>query len=379
MNKNLFSICGFLFLLLSCGEKTTTGSDQDYPDSIFVTDSVSIPISADEYFRSIQNHIIEYDQEPFLLRESRMKSSIEVYDWTEKQKVKRISYQAEGPNTIRSFGSAALYPFSIDSILIANLVGDIYYTEKDSVLESWSNEQGFRFYGESSYKPARIGRQIFMHSASNYRQEHPGFYENFGIVGYDLDKKEFFSIPVEYPERFREHCWTQQHWDIPFTANDDGQLVLSFSVDPVIKIYDPSTEAVIATHNVQSKFAGAVEPLPGCEVSDEEYFRHLKSTPRYLSLTYDSIKKVYYRMIALPVPGIPDGQRNFDQVQPFSIMILDEDFGVIAEKAFPAQKYDNRDFFVTEEGLWLSRNNEDAADFDENRIFYDLIGFDKGV
>lgn len=373
MSKKNFIIV-FLLSLLSCGQKTESLNDNS--DMIFVLDSVEIPISPDEYFASIQNHIVLEGQKPYLLRESRMKNSIEIYDWEDKKKHSRITFKTEGPNSLRSFGSSALYPFRLDSILVANLVGDIYYTKADSVLHTQSNYNGYRFFGESSYKPTRIGDKIFLHKASNFRQTNPSFYRDFAIVSYDVTDGRIESIPVEFPERFKNNCWSEHHWYVPFTSNNQGHLVLSFSTEPGILLYDPEKQMVVASHEVESSLAGAVDPLPNCDTNDlEKYYRYLQSNPRYLSLTFDPYQNVYYRIIALPIPGVPEGQRDFLNALPFSLMVLDESFNVIAEKKFPGRKYDMLDFFVTEEGLWLSRNNEDADDFDENRIFYDLIGF----
>lgn len=378
LKSSYFIIIIFFALSVSCGDNPSGFTDGDRDNTIFVSDSVQINISSDEFFRSIQNHVVYQNQKTFLVRESRLKTSIEIYDWEARKKHGRISFQNDGPNSLRNFGSAALYPFHLDSIFIANLAGDLYFTKRDSILQIQPNSKGFRFFGESSYKPAKIGNKIFLHNGSNFRQMEPDFYDDFAVVAYDLDNGQLEAIPVEFPDRFRNNCWAEVHWYVPFTTNNKGQVVISFSTGPEIKVYDPDTKTVIANHEVKSIFAEKIEPLPNCETNDlENYFRYLKTTPRYLSLTYDPFKNVYYRMIALPVSGNPDGQGNFQNVQPLSLMVLDHNFGVIGEKMFPGRKYDSLDFFVTEEGLWLSRSNEEAEDFDENRLFYDLIDFER--
>lgn len=375
MAKKMFIIV-FLAQLISCGENSSHNTGSGYSNSIFVSDSLLIAISPDEYYASIQNHVLNLDEKTYLLRESGMKNSIEIYDWNERKKHSRIAFQSTGPNAVRSFSSAAFFPFNLDSIFIANLIGDLYYTQQDSVLDLPENNGGYRFFGESSYKPTRIGNKIFMHKANKFHQTNPRFYEEFAIIAYDLDSGEIEAIPVEFPKAFMENCWSEHHWYVPFTANNNGQVVISFSTGSGIIVYDPETREVVAVHQAPSELVRKVNPLPDCDINDrEQYNRYLKSTPRYLSLTYDPYKNVYYRIIALPVPGDPDAQDNFRDVQPLLMMVLDESFQLLAEKEFPGRKYDPLDFFVTTEGFWLSRNNEEADDFDVNRLSYDLIYF----
>lgn len=372
MIKPLFLII-FLFLTLSCVDPASTVSGNS--SSLYVTDSLLIDINANEYFASIQNHIVNHDQKPLLLRESRMHNAIVVYDLEEKTKINSISYPLSGPNEISNFASSAFHPFTLDSILIADLFGNYYFTRGNTVSQKHKTNK-FRFFGENSYKPVRIEDKIYMHTASNFRQTNPKFYKDFSIIGLNLTNGKFKAVSMEYPDRFKSNCWSEHHWYVPFTSNNKGQLIVSFSTEPVIKVYDSATETVVAEHKIKSDFAGEVDPLPNCDPNDlEQYPRYLQNTPRYLSLTFDPHKNVYYRIIALPVSGVPNGQRDFQNVQPFTLMVLDKDFQVITEKVFPGMTYDVRDFFVTQEGLWISRNNKEAEDFSVNRIIYDLISF----
>lgn len=367
----IYSIC--LSLLTSCDQLKTSPTQPRLAAAIEITDSLELAIDPNEYFRSIQNHLIEENGHVYLIRESRMKSSIEIYDWTARTKSHRITFEGDQASGISNFGSAAFYPFSQDSILLFDLDGNIFFTSHGFITDIAPGKKGRRFYGESAYKPTRIKDHLFVHSTGNYRQEHPQFFDTFAIMKFDLNTKQITSIPVTYPEPFKKDCWAEHHWDVPFTSNDQEQLVLSFSMDPVIKIFNPDLNKVVATHHVASTLVEKIEPLPNCQLSDEVYFHHLKSQARYLSLTYDPFKKLYYRLVALPVSGKTQGKRDFEQVQPFSLMILDQNFELVSEKKFPAEKYDPRDFFVTREGLWISRNNENSKEFDHSRLLYDLI------
>lgn len=367
----IYSIC--LSLLTSCDQLKTSQPPPHSVAAIEIADSLELSIDPNEYFRSIQNHIIEENGNVYLIRESRMKSSIEIYDWRARTKSHRITFEGDLASGISNFGSAAFYPFSQDSILLFDLDGNIFFTSQGFITDTAPSKKGQRFYGESAYKPTRIRGHLFVHSTGNYRQEHPQFFDTFAIMKFDLKTKQMASIPVTYPEPFKKACWAEHYWYVPFTSNDQGQLVLSFSMDPVIKIFDPNLNRVVATHHVASTLVEKIEPLPNCQVSDQVYLRHLKGQARYLSLTFDPSKKLYYRLVALPVSGTTEGKREVEQVQPLSLMVLDQNFELISERKFPAEKYDPRDFFVTTEGLWISRNNKNSKDFDYTKLLYDLI------
>ena len=182
-------------------------------------------------------------------------------------------------------------------------------------------------------------------------------------------------MDISYPESFKESCWSEHQFDVPFTKNSNDQLVFSFQTGPNIYVYDPVKDSIVAEYKkAKSKYVNKIVPYKECDFSDiTTYFKYLKSVPRYRSITYDKFKNIYYRIISLPANEEPDGQRNQNIVMPFSIMVLDEDFNIITERKLPAKSYDPRDYFITARGLWISANNEGAENFDEDKLSYTLF------
>ena len=64
---------------------------------------------------------------------------------------------------------------------------------------------------------------------------------------------------------------------------------------------------------------------------------------------------------------IRSGKKNF------SIMILDKDLNVIGETLFPDYTFNPHLWFVREEGLYISTNNEMNPNYDENQLVFKRV------
>jgi len=56
--------------------------------------------------------------------------------------------------------------------------------------------------------------------------------------------------------------------------------------------------------------------------------------------------------------------------QPFSILILDEDFKILGVTLFPGERYNPNQFFITEDGLYLSTNNDKNPELREDVLSF---------
>ena len=65
-------------------------------------------------------------------------------------------------------------------------------------------------------------------------------------------------------------------------------------------------------------------------------FNHLKTSPYYHRLIFDPFKQVYYRFYAHPLPEKgPDGLYSTTRDKRYSIMVLDKNFNLLAERPLP--------------------------------------------
>ena len=56
--------------------------------------------------------------------------------------------------------------------------------------------------------------------------------------------------------------------------------------------------------------------------------------------------------------------------QSFSIIILNKDYEIIGETKFPGNTYAHHLCFVGKKGLYISENNENNPQFDENKLVF---------
>ena len=54
----------------------------------------------------------------------------------------------------------------------------------------------------------------------------------------------------------------------------------------------------------------------------------------------------------------------------FSVIVLNADFEIIGETRFPGKKYFYKMSFVGKEGLYISENNLENPQFDENKLVF---------
>ena len=91
---------------------------------------------------------------------------------------------------------------------------------------------------------------------------------------------------------------------------------------------------------------------------------------------YDKYRKVYYR-VAYPASTIEESDNYLKIIRSgkknFSIMILDKDLNVIGETLFPDYTFNPHLWFVREEGLYISTNNEMNPNYDENQLVFKRV------
>ena len=98
----------------------------------------------------------------------------------------------------------------------------------------------------------------------------------------------------------------------------------------------------------------------------------------YQSLLYDPYRKKFYRMVRYGVDN-PDEMYGQDiryvsrYPVNFSIFVMDKDLNPEKELHFEGTKYDFNRYFISSDGFYLSLNNPENPDFDENFLRFERI------
>jgi hypothetical protein len=373
------------FVLLSCG---TGDGNQNCPHSGTVisftvksADTLTIPLSTSEVYLGF---ISQIDKEGRLYRASRFESIIDVYSLIKREKLKSFHFpNSAEPNHISAFGGIAFMPLGGDSLLFMNNISQLYLTHKDSVLlkktfieDDLLSPKEYRSYGVNQVKPFLYDNKVFFIKISQYLPESENGKNDKILMYYDLQSKNLLEVPVYFPDKYREGIWTPAQRLFSFT-NHNSKVVLNFPIEDDLYIYDIGNNAVTDTVKcVTSRYKKSeIQPI-NREITDwKMYGMYLKKQVLYWSISYNPAQQLYYRIIVQPVTIEEDylSEERVQVVSPFSVMVLDKDFKILAEDKFPGKTYDLTDFFVNDKGLWISNNNPENPNFSEDHLSFTLF------
>lgn len=175
---------------------------------------------------------------------------------------------------------------------------------------------------------------------------------------------------MKFPSIFsEEETRTPRLYDPEFSYADTGnEVVVSFR--QYDSLFVSSDFKHIRTYNAKSRYFPSIRPQPYNAYKDllvwlqEEYLK-----PRYHHLIYDKYRDVFYRFALMPYQfpkgKLPTGDASG---QEFSVIILNNKYEIIGETKFPGNTYHYRMCFVGKKGLYLSLNNQENPNFDEDKL-----------
>lgn len=186
-----------------------------------------------------------------------------------------------------------------------------------------------------------------------------------------------------YDVYYAEDYWDDGKKPSEFSwARRENKLYIAPWYDHEIQVIDMQKEQldnrVAAKSDYISDFS-YVDKIPG---SREESLINRLSHDLYGIILYDKYRDCFYRFF---YPGYTDDEdlsieklSNFNRSRPFTgVMVLDKGLNVIGEHVFDKfQVHASSNVFVGEEGLYLSLNNENSPDYDEDHLRYMVVQFD---
>lgn len=127
----------------------------------------------------------------------------------------------------------------------------------------------------------------------------------------------------------------------------------------------------IRWYNAKSRYLKSMKPKLGNSMEGINAIIKLNENPRYWHIMYDKYRNVYYRFAEMPYKLAPN-ESPYDEPKgkEFSVIVLNADFEIIGETKFPGKKYFYKKSFVGREGLYISENNLENPQFDENKLVF---------
>ncbi len=382
MNKHYLLIL-INFIILGCTKNNPTATNKVLLNHNFVlSKTVSVPISNRVNYKSWQIHPKTQNDSSYIVRKNYYDNSVLVYNWDSKRLLNTYKFKDEGPNEVVKFDSAAFLEIATDSFLVANAYSQIYIIKNDSILfKNTYDDVGGGFgnlmNGFNKNLPVKLDDDVFIFRKPSVEITNDLYYAEHLLVKFNLKTKILKALNVHYPDSYiKGQCWNFPALRQSFTRNNLNQLVFSFPIDPNLYVYhiekDTLTTKQMPNYNkLELNFIPCDDNL-----SQTEYLYSVKNNSIYHSITYDRYKDIYYRvLLSKPKNLTKDNVEELQQT--ISLIALDNNFNIIAEKTLANNTYDFNDFFVTKEGFWLSKNNINSETFDENFMSFDLFNVQK--
>ena len=143
-------------------------------------------------------------------------------------------------------------------------------------------------------------------------------------------------------------------------------MIINYLSEPFIEVYD------LQKNNSDYYYAGTDEldeivwAKKNIENDSKRKSQYLLKMPQFTSMTYDSYRKVYYRIFEKPNPAKIDDYDGKPWTIPY-IIILDEEFKKIGEIEIP-KEYSLTSIIITKEGPYLRKSIHD-----EDKIIFTLF------
>jgi len=330
-------------------------------------------------------HLIESDSGKYLFYLNPTSMGLQFMNLENGKVANEIVLEYDGPNSMSNrSGIAGLEEDKVWTTFAPHAIGYFNYKAEIQFKKNIPpGEVDITYVGSDFHQELhRYGDKVF--------GMQPLFMNHHGMNKEDIQKH---SLVYSYDMSSDQTIWydvyyAKDYWDKGKKITDfswarrGDKLYISPWYDHEIQVFDMQQEKV--SEKVQAKSAHINSFLYVNELSGthEEGLINRLSHDLYGIILYDKYRECFYRFF---YPGYTDDEEYaIDKLwmlrssRPYTgVMVLDKDLNVIGEHVFDKfQVHASSNVFVGEEGLYLSLNNENSPDFDEDHLRYMVVQFD---
>lgn len=374
-------VCLYGLLVLS----SCKNENSHHPDDKFVLnaqETILLPLDSamGNICERAQTILISSQKEYFYATQP-FRNKINVYNLNTKEKIDEIPLMEEGPDGIGRFVLANI--FDKDSMLELSFdrIGFTLMTSKGKIVRQFPLiEKGNSFYITTSGSVLLKHRDaIVFIFAPPYNQSENRFDLNSPIFAFLSPGEGVTKITeIKYPSEMAELPFKKQwQWNsfVPGACINGDLLVYTIPALDSIYTYNLITkekrvfEAKSRYKTKKNSPLKAEELLPVNEIYTHDYQSfHSKY------ILYDKNRGLYYRINLLPKepPARIPQNGTHRSTKRISVQIFDGDFNCVGETLLPDNKHNNEDIFIGAKGLYISNNNPDNPDYQEDYLNYTL-------
>ncbi|EON77401.1 hypothetical protein ADIS_2115 [Lunatimonas lonarensis] len=302
--------------------------------------------------------------------------------------VREIVLNYEGPNSVGGFTGATIT--ALDSIWLLtsrppklnllNFEGEIVL-EKEIKNDVRPFPINYLFVFAPApliqYKQTIFGPQPLLEGHHQITKEDISKYQ----LAYSFDFGQ--DTVVWHDVYYSENYWDAGKKLSDFSWSKDGnKIFLAPIYDHEIQIFDMDSGKILNKKQVKSTYINSFNYVNEIPAGLNEGIKNRILHDRYGSFLFDKYREVFYRLFN---PGYElleeltmEELSLIDRSKPKTgIMILDKELNVLGEHLFgDFEIHSSSNMFVGEKGLYLSLNNENHPDYDENHFRYRVVRFD---
>ena len=377
----LFITALFVLIFMSCQSAKKNNTERQNEVELVAEKQLVFPLDEQTYYLSKSMFQFEENGKEYLHFENTQKSlyDIVIFDIENRQIAKRIPLSKTGPNGLPAVSGSRPSPDSKQILISQNNIGRLStINNQGEVVRNYpveTPEGRFTAFFFCSYynTPAFVKDScIFLNQdilkPNMKREDWP---QTHMFASLNLKTGKFKWVPIFYPPIFKEeydniaggHGFSYDY------NYKERRLVCGFFGYDSLMVTDDLKH--IRWYNAKSKYLKSMKPKLGNSMEGINAIIKLNENPRYWHIMYDKYRNVYYRFAEMPYKLAPN-ESPYDEPKgkEFSVIVLNKDFEIIGETRFPGKKYFYKMSFVGREGLYISENNLENPQFDENKLVF---------
>lgn len=393
--KNIaYFLCAILLLVTSC-YRSKENFDIEHSFAGLLADTLlTIPVDKRTSFLSYYSAVYKEQGKTWLVRVNELTNCMQFY--REEDMDFQVCYPVSGPHGIGKL--MAVHIISQDSVIIVpryanrlylgNMRGEVYKRYDLPADKMIGGMYGF-IIGRSPYPLIKYGSKLIVRVTHFYDYCNPAIYDKETAVIAEIDLKEgtiknILSFPLsDYEGKY----WSDQTYSVGMSFDEStGMVWVSFPASEYVHRYsirDGSIKKeVVKTSRIERiDYFNEFECKKYLTEGNYRVVNEGLQMSFYGFCAYVPAKKRLYRFYHLPADEnvkIKNEDNDPDTrlcAHRTGLLIADEEMNILADVLLPDYTYNVYDFFVTEEGLWLSRHNFFRKDKREDVMEFDLIRY----
>ena len=382
MNRTLLFISFFFILtLVSCQPSKNNNGKRQNEVELVAEKQLVFPLDEQTYYLSKSMFQFEENGKEYLHFENTRKSlyNIVIFDIENRQIAKQIPLHKTGPNGLPAVFGSRPSPGAQYILVAQNNISRISsINDKGEVIRNYNfqtPESQFTSLHLGSYyntpgfvKDSCLFLKIGIPKPDMKREDWP---KTHMFASLDLRTGKVKWVPIFYPPIFKEEYENiDGGYGFSYDYNyKENRLICGFFGYDSLMVTDDLKH--IRWYNAKSRYLKSMRPKLGNAMAGINSIIEFCETPKYWHIMYDKYRNVYYRFAEMPYKLAPN-ESPYDEPKgkEFSVIVLNKDFEIIGETRFPGKKYFYKMSFVGREGLYISENNLENPQFDENKLVF---------